>query len=332
MKKLHRTAARRQPPETREPQVTVVRVDKISYSYKNRLALADFSLDAYEGEILGILGPNGSGKSTLFRILSTLLLPATGAVDIGGIDVLSRPQDARRLIGVVFQSAGLDGKLTVFENLRYQGYFYGMKGEFLDSRIEYLLNTLGLTDRRNSRVEVLSGGLQRRAELAKGLLHQPRVLLLDEPSTGLDPAARRDFWTHLRESRKKTRMTVLLTTHLLDEAEGCDRVAIVDRGRLVVSGRPADLRSSIGGDILVIRSKDAEKLQRNIRRAFGLTSSLVDGEVRMEMKEGARMISRIAQAFPQLVEELTMRKPTLEDVFLHKTGHRLERPLTGNNG
>ena len=331
MKKQRRSAPSQGFPDIGDSAAIVVRVNNLFFSYSDRPALKDFTLEARVGEVLGILGPNGSGKSTLFGILSTLMVPARGTVEIAGIDVIARPHDARRQIGVVFQSAGLDGKLSIVENLRYQGYFYGMKGGFLESRIEDLLKTFALWERREDRVEVLSGGLQRRAELAKGLLHQPRVLLLDEPSTGLDPAARRDFWRYLREAQKNAPMTVLLTTHLLDEADGCDRVAIVDQGRLVASGKPGELRNNIGGDVLIVRSSDVVRLQRHLRRKFGIQAVMVNSELHMETHESARMIPRIAQAYPSLIEEITMRKPTLEDVFLHETGHRLEpnQPMDG---
>ncbi|MEX2117088.1 MAG: ABC transporter ATP-binding protein [Bacteroidota bacterium] len=310
----HRTAV---------PDRPVVNITNLSYSYPGQSALTDVSISVSTGERLGVLGPNGSGKSTLFRILSTLLLPSEGGVEIDGIDILQSPDEGRRRTGIVFQSSGLDPKLTVAENLSFHGHFYGLSGVTLANRVHHLLQSFGLLERKDHRVEILSGGLQRRVELARGLLHKPAVLVLDEPSTGLDPAARLDFWQFLSQSMKEGGMTVLLTTHLLDEAERCDRVAILDRGRIVVSGTPAELKASLGGDIVVITASDPHRLAKRIRRELLIDGTVVDRELHLETKDGARLIPRLVKTFSASMEAVTIRKPGLQDVFLRKTGHQL---------
>lgn len=301
----------------------ILRVSNLKHAYKGHRALQGVTFQIHPGEIFGILGPNGSGKSTLFKILSTFLLPSSGDATIAGQSILTNSMDVRERLGVVFQSFGLDSKLTVHENLLHQGHLYGLQGEILEERIKKLLEDFGIAERANSRIDTLSGGLQRRVEIAKGLLHAPMLLLLDEPSTGLDPGARLDLWRYLEFCRKKAGTTIVLTTHLIDEADQCDRIAIMDHGQVVAEGSPADLKGQIGGDVVVVESPDADTLSRKIKRRFRLDAQRVGGELLIEAKEGHRLIPKLAQAFPKLIESLTLRKPTLEDVFMRKTGHRL---------
>src|ERR1051326_3409812 len=203
---------------------SIVQVENLSHSYGKRAALNGISFEVRGGEIFGLLGPNGSGKTTLFRILSTLMLPTAGKTLIAGFDPGENGNEVRRRIGVVFQSQSADIKLTAAENLWHQGHLYGLRGAELKRRIHQMLERVGLADRAQERVETLSGGMQRRIELAKGLLHHPRVLLLDEPTTGLDPGARRDVWQYLQELRSQEQVSVVVTTHLMEEAERCDRL------------------------------------------------------------------------------------------------------------
>jgi ABC-2 type transport system ATP-binding protein len=291
-----------------------VEIDGLTHRYGERLALDGVSFSVRKGEIFGLLGPNGGGKTTLFKILSTALRPTSGSARIEGIDV--RDDAVRRRIGVVFQAPSLDQKLTVAENLLHQGHLYGLMGSALRRRIDEELGRFKLSDRARDRVEKLSGGLQRRVELAKSLLHQPEVLLLDEPSTGLDPGARRDLWDALRSLKG---VTVLLTTHLLEEAERCDRLAILHKGKLVALGAPLDLRGEIGGDVVTIRAKDAEALAAAIREKMGETATVVQGAVRLSRERGHDLVGRLVETFPGLVESVTVAKPSLEDVFLTKT-------------
>ncbi len=307
-----------------ERAVPLIRISNLRHLYKETTALNGVTLEVREGEILGILGPNGGGKSTLFRILSTSLIPSDGDAVILGQSVTKEPARVRENIGVVFQSFSLDVKLTVRENLEYQGNLYLLQGDILEERIGVLLSAFGLADRSNDMVGSLSGGLQRRVEIAKGVLHRPKVLLLDEPSTGLDPAARLDLWRYLEHCRREEKTTIVLTTHLAEEADKCDRIAILDRGVLVVSGTPSDLKDSIGGDVVLVRSRNVQQLKGKIQRAFSKPASVVRNELLIEVPHGHRFIPRLIRAFPDLVTSVTLRKPTLEDVFVHATGQPLQ--------
>jgi len=300
----------------------VIQIERLSHRYDQRQALADVSFDVRAAEIFGLLGPNGSGKTTLFRILSTLMLPAAGRALIMGHDAAREPNQVRRDIGLVFQAASVDAKLTAAENLRHQGHLYGLSGRALTRRIAEMLGRVGLADRANDRVETLSGGQQRRVELAKGLMHHPSVLLLDEPSTGLDPGARRDLWLYLKMLRDEERVTVVVTTHLMEEAEHCDRLAILNEGKLVALGTPAELKREIGGEVIVMEARDPDSLARRIVERFGGPCNVIDGRVRLERAHGHRFVTDVVEAFPGEIDSISVSKPTLEDVFIDRTGHR----------
>jgi ABC-2 type transport system ATP-binding protein len=301
----------------------IVAVENLTHRYGERVALSGVSFAVKEGEIFGLLGPNGGGKSTLFRILSTLMSPTEGKAAICGHDVGREPGAVRRRIGVVFQSQSLDKKLTVEENLRGQGHLHGMSGATLRERIEKVAGRLGLSDRRSDLVEVLSGGLRRRVEIAKGLLHRPSVLLMDEASTGLDPGARRELWQYILELRDREGVTVLLTSHILDEADRCDRLALLHEGKLVSEGTPAQLKSKIGGDVVILETADLAALGEKIEARFHVRPVSVDGTLRVEIPNGHRFITEVVEAFPGAIESVALHKPTLEDVFLRETGATL---------
>ena len=292
-------------------------------SYGARFALDGVTLTVRAGELFGLLGPNGGGKTTLFRVLTTTLPPTSGSARVLGHPLPQEAAQVREAIGVVFQSASLDKKLTVRENLLHQGHLYGLRGADLASRIARNLELVGIEERAGELVESLSGGLRRRAELAKGLLHDPKLLFLDEPSTGLDPGARRDLWDHLARLRDERGVTSLVTTHLMEEAERCDRVGILDRGRLVALGTPEELRASVGGDVVTIVPKSAPlvgELRTAVEKRLGVTSKSVGGTVRVETGDGAAFVARVLATFPGEVASVTVGRPTLEDVFLTKTG------------
>jgi len=292
-------------------------------SFGERRALDGISLEVRRGEIFCLLGPNGGGKSTLFRILATLALPDSGSAIVAEHDVLTAAPEVRARIGVVFQSPSLDGKLTILENLRCGGALYGLRGEELESRIRDSSAALNITDRLGDLVESLSGGLQRRAEIAKCLLIRPEVLLLDEPSTGLDPGARLDLWAALEDLRSRHGVTVLCTTHLMEEAARADRVGIVSGGKLVASGSPSELTSALGGDVIslgVMPGTGADHLARLLTEKTGVPASVVEGEVRLESREPYALAARVAGAFPEEISSLRIARPTLEDVFVARTG------------
>lgn len=296
---------------------------EISHRYGDRLALDAVSLQVAPREIFGLLGPNGGGKTTLFRILSTLVRPTSGSASILGLDLLRDTAQLRGRIGVVFQAPSLDKKLKVRENLAHQGHLYGLAGAALRERLDHLLIEFNLRDRAHDLAETLSGGLQRRVEIAKSLLHRPEILLLDEPSTGLDPGARIELWQTLYRLRDQQNVTVLLTTHLMEEAERCDRVGIIDHGRIVVSDTPEALRAGIGGEVISARTKDATSLAERIVESLGVEVSVLNDEVRIEQPEGASFITRLVEAFPGEIDSVTLARPTLEDVFIARTGRRL---------
>ena len=298
-----------------------IRVDRLRRVYGARVALNDVTFSVARGEVFALLGPNGGGKTTLFKILSTLLAPSGGSALLLG-DPLSAPAAVRRHLGVVFQHPSVDGKLSVVENLVCHGHLYGLRGSALRGRVDTVLQRLGLSDRAADRVETLSGGLQRRTELAKALLHEPALLLLDEPSTGLDPGARRDFLQYLRQLREQDGVTILLTTHYMEEAERCDRVAILHQGNLVRVGTPAELKACLGGDVVVIETADPDGLRQKIQERFGCAAAVVDGTVRLERPRGHEFVRDVVEAFPAEVSLVTYGKPTLEDAFIHLTGHR----------
>jgi ABC-2 type transport system ATP-binding protein len=300
----------------------IISVRDIVHRYQDRTALNGVSFDVRPAELFGLLGPNGSGKTTLFRILSTLMIPTSGSATIAGIDAVRQPGALRRHIGVVFQAQSVDVKLTAYENLWHQGHLYGLRGADLKARITEILTRVGLLDRASDLVETFSGGMQRRIELAKGLLHHPEVLLLDEPTTGLDPGARRDLWQYLQILRDQERVSVIVTTHLMEEAERCDRLAILNEGNLVALGTPDALTREIGGDVILLEARDPQSLADRIREKFHVDAAVMGGRVRLEIENGHRFVPDVVEAFPGEIQSLSMSKPTLEDVFIHRTGHR----------
>lgn len=297
-----------------------IRIVDLAYRYGDRQALAGVSFDVQAAEIFALLGPNGSGKTTMFRILSTLVPPQDGRAEILGLDLRSAVRGVRESIGVVFQAPSLDIKLTVDENLAQQAALYGLARDVFRSRRDELLAQLGLTDRRRERVQTLSGGLRRRVELAKGMLHRPRVLLMDEPSTGLDPGARNDLWSYLQRLRDQFHVTVALTTHLLEEAQKADRIAILDEGKLVALDAPAALCQALGGDAITIETDDPPDLVAKLNQQFEISASVVDGFVRFERADGHTWVPKIIEAFPGSVQAIRLGRPTLEDVFIQRTG------------
>ena len=302
----------------------MIQVQNLTHRYGDRVALSNVSFEVKKGEIFGLLGPNGGGKSTLFRILSTMMVPTGGQAFIAGHDVVRDPAAVRRQVGVVFQTQSLDKALTVEENLRAQGHLHGLSGAVLRERMEGAMKRLGLLDRRKDLVDTLSGGLRRRVEIAKALLHRPQVLLMDEASTGLDPAARRDVSRHVQNLRQGEGVTILLTTHILEEADRCDRLVLLHQGKIVSQGSPDELRSGIGGDVVVLSTEDAPALAARIGERFHLKAAAREDEVRVEIQNGHRFIAEVVEAFPGSVNSVGLHKPTLEDVFVHQTGASIE--------
>ena len=308
-----------------------IEVENLSHAYGDRTALADVSFRIGTGEIFAFLGPNGSGKTTLFKILATLIPMGCGEVTLLGHNLVSEASRVRRHLGVVFQHPSLDLKLTVAENLRHHGHLYGIWGADLKHRIRSVLKQQELTGRAGDLVETLSGGLRRRAELAKTLLHQPRLLLLDEPSTGLDPIARRNLLESLKDLRKTGEVTVVLTTHMLDEAETCDRIGILNSGELVAIGTPDELKSQVSGDVVIVDSPVPEQLAPRISRRFGCEVTSVGDMLHIECDHGHEFVRDIVAAFPSEIDSARYGKPTLEDVFIKLTGRHFEEDGVSEN-
>ncbi len=310
-------------PSIAAPAAPAVVINDLTHRYAQHQVLDGVTLNASFGRIMGLLGPNGSGKTTLFRILSTLITPTSGNVSLDGLDLLSQRDAIRRRIGVVFQSPSLDKQLSAEENLRHHGHLYGLRGALLRQRIQANLQRFGLWQRRNERIDRFSGGMRRRIELAKGLLTLPRILILDEPSTGLDPAARNELSHVLREIAGDG-VAVLLTTHLMDEADRCDELAILDQGKIVALGSPLDLRQRIGGQIVSIESRHPQQVLQILASQFHLAAGLIDGVIRFEFSHAHEMIPRLAEALPNLLDVITIGQPGLADVFIRLTGRRFD--------
>lgn len=293
-------------------------VDSVSHSYADSLALDGVSFSVPRGALFGLLGPNGSGKTTLFRLLATLLPLQQGTVKICGFDLASDPSSIRRQLGVTFQSPAVDPRLTVQENLTCHGRIYGIPRIPLRERINELLGQFSLEDRRRSIVGELSGGLRRRVELAKGLLHRPRLLLLDEPSTGLDPSARRQFWELIHQQKEGT--TIIVTTHLMEEAEGCEQLLLLDKGTVVAEGSPSALQSSLDGERLTVRTRNNAQLRPALESMLNVVARPLGDRLCFRTSDAANALQRVMSEFADDVLSAEVARPTLEDVFLEKTG------------
>lgn len=301
-----------------------IQIQDVTHRYGDLLALDGLSLDIQSRQIFGLLGPNGSGKSTLFRLISTLVPIQRGSIRVFGIDVDAERDGAREAIGVVFQSPSLDRKLTVRENLEYQAALYGISRPVRNERIAELAERMGVADRMHDRCEKLSGGLKRRVELAKGLIHRPRLLLLDEPSTGLDPSARLELWQALVSLRNEWGTTVVLTTHWIEEADKCDRLAILDRGRLVAMDTPDLLRRETTETVLSILSSDPSRTSEIVRCQFGWDAKVFDQTVRVVTQDSITSLASLMDALGASALSITIGRPSLEDVFIRKTGKPFE--------
>ncbi len=300
----------------------------LSFTYGDRVALQNVSFSIPAGTFAGVLGPNGGGKTTLFRILSTAVRPSAGRASIAGKDVVREEDSVRRSIGVVFQSSTSDRELTVRENLVHQGHLYGLYGTHLKSRIRTVAEYLGVKDHLDRRVGTLSGGFRRRVDLARALLHDPQVLLLDEPTAGLDPGIRSEFWTFLYQLNRSRRLTALFTTHILDEAERADHLILLAEGKVVCQGGPTDLKRRVGPEILVLRTSDPQRLQEELRRLYRLEAMVVAGTVRVDHPHAHDLVAELVHEFSEIIQSATVAQPTLEDVFIRETGSTLEGDRT----
>jgi ABC-2 type transport system ATP-binding protein len=283
-------------------------------------AVKDVSFAVREGEVFGFLGPNGAGKTTTINILCTLLRPHGGRAIVNGFDIVTQRSAVRRSIGLVFQDTTLDEYLSAEQNLRFHAYAYGVPREVYEPRMRELLTLLELWDRRKDNIRQYSGGMKRRLEIVRGLLHHPKVLFLDEPSLGLDPQTRHHIWEYLGDLRRKESLTIFLTTHNMEEAEHCDRIAIIDHGTIVAMDTPERLKQGVGGDVVTLRAPDGEALLRELQELHGLDGRLEDGAVTCTVADGKAWLPRFVRESQQPMQAVTLRGPTLDDVFLKITG------------
>lgn len=300
-----------------------ISADGVTHAYRRTIALDCVSFSVARGALFGLLGPNGSGKTTLFRLLSTLLPLNQGRVTLMGVDLQQQPMEVRRRIGVTFQSPAVDVRLTVSENLLCHAAIYGLKRHEARRRVTQLLERFRLADRGRTLVGSLSGGLKRRVELAKGLLHKPQVLLLDEPTTGLDVLARMEFFQLLQELRQEDAVTVVMATHLMEEAEHCDDLLLMDQGRIVAQGSPDVLKSSLSGDRLTVRCRNVEAARPELEAMLQCQATQVGSELVFPARDPVAQLPSILQRFGSEVLSVQVARPSLEDVFLSRTGRLL---------
>ena len=297
--------------------------DSLGRRFGDLEAVRDVSFEVGEGEAFGFLGPNGAGKSTTINMLCTLLRPTSGSARIAGLDVARQPLQVRRQIGLVFQDTTLDDYLTAAENLRFHAELYGVGAAVREQRLDALLEMVDLNDRRDDLVSTFSGGMKRRLEIARGLIHSPRVLFLDEPTLGLDPQTRSHIWEYINELRRRETITIFLTTHYMDEAEHCDRIAIIDHGSLVAIDTPDALKATIGKDRIELHVDDAETTMAELAERFGLEARLSEGTVTFHVADGEQFVPRLFAELTQPIRSIRVARPTLDDVFMAYTGRTI---------
>jgi ABC-2 type transport system ATP-binding protein len=302
---------------------SVVRAEALAKSYGQIEAVRGIDLDVRAGEAFGFLGPNGAGKSTTIGMLCTLIRPTGGRAAVAGHDVSRQAGAVRARIGLVFQDPSLDDQLTARENLEFHAFVYNVPRSQRRRRIDQVLETVELTNRAGSLVRTYSGGMKRRLEIARGILHHPQVLFLDEPTLGLDPQTRNHIWAHLGELRRREGITIFMTTHYMDEAEFCDRIAIIDHGTIVAQGTPDELKSMVGGDVVTLTTDDDERAAAEIRERFELEPVRSGDGLRLEVADGAAFVPRLVRELGVPVRTVAVRRPSLDDVFLKLTGRAI---------
>ncbi|MEH3052563.1 MAG: ATP-binding cassette domain-containing protein [Patulibacter minatonensis] len=297
-----------------------IEVDHLSKTYGAARAVKEVSFTVPRGEVFGFLGPNGAGKSTTINMLCTMVEPTSGAARVSGFDVRTQRDAVRRHIGLVFQESTLDGQLTAEQNLRLHAELYGVERSTVAGRMRQMLEMVDLWDRRAQKVITYSGGMKRRLEIARGLLHSPRVLFLDEPTIGLDPATRNSIWSYIRALREQEGTTIFMTTHYMDEAEFCDRIAIMDRGEIVVLDTPEALKAGVGTDRVMLGTTDDPAAIRALADRFGIEAHAADGAVAFRVEGGEAFVPRLFAELGVGITSVAVSRPSLDDVFLRHTG------------
>jgi ABC-2 type transport system ATP-binding protein len=300
--------------------VTAISVQGLEKRYGEIAAVAGIDFEVAPGEVFGFLGPNGAGKSTTIKMLCTLAQPSAGRATVAGHDVVTERDQVRRNIGLVFQDTTLDTYLTAVQNLRFHAELYGVPRQIVARRIEQVMTMVGLWDRRESLVRSYSGGMKRRLEIARGLLHSPRVLFLDEPTVGLDPQTRASIWNYIEELKSAEDITIFMTTHYMDEAEYCDRIAIMDNGKIVVVETPEALKASVGKDRVAIGSPDEAAAIAALRERFDVEATVAEGLVVFSVADGEQFVPRLFAELGVPIRSVSVARPSLDDVFMSYTG------------
>ena len=303
--------------------MNIIEVKNLTKKFNGFTAVNGISFSVRKGEIFGFLGPNGAGKSTTINVLSTLITPTSGEALINNFNVQSNTDDVRRSIGLVFQDPSLDDRLKAEENLVFHARLYGLKKKEYQKRVKEVLDLVELWDRRKSLVRSFSGGMKRRLEIARGLIHYPKVLFLDEPTLGLDPQTRVHIWDYILKLRESQQMTIFMTTHYMNEADYCDRIAIIDEGKIIALDTPAKLKKKMGGDIIKLKSQEKDKLKAEIREKYRKIAKEEGDFLRIEVPDGESFLPQLFNDLKTKIESIELRKPTLEDVFLKLTGRKI---------
>ncbi|MDA8211573.1 MAG: ATP-binding cassette domain-containing protein [Clostridia bacterium] len=301
----------------------IIEVQKLSKEFKGVKAVNEVSFDVAQGEIFGFLGPNGAGKSTTIKMLCTLQKPSSGRAILNGFDVVKEAREVRKSIGLVFQDPSLDDNLTAEENLDFHGRIYGVEGKARRARIDEVLELIELSDRKKNLVKTFSGGMKRRLEIGRGFLHYPKVLFLDEPTVGLDPQTRNAIWEYIHQLKVKEKLTIFLTTHYMDEAENCDRIAIIDKGEIVALATPAELKETLGGDVVRLVTVNNQLAKKELVTKLGIFAQEELGGLVFQVTEGEQFIPRLFKELDSEILTVTLAKPTLDDVFLKITGREI---------
>ena len=306
----------------------MIKIQNLTKKYKNLIAVDNLNLDIGQNEVFGLLGPNGAGKTTLIHMLATLLQPTTGSATVNGFDIITEPAKVRSSIGIVFQAPSSDDMLTGYENLKLHSLLYGVPPSEREKRIDAVLELVGLTERKNDQVKKYSGGMRRRLEVARGLIHKPKVMFLDEPTLGLDPNSRETMWKHIQNLVKEEDLTIILTTHYMEEADMlCDRIGIIDKGKIIALDTPSGLKSMIGGDIVKIKTKSDISDIENLNLKFIHKIESVNGFLILDVDNASKNIPEILRHID--VESVESSSPTLNDVFLRLTGKKIKEQAEG---
>jgi len=307
----------------------MIRVRNLTKTFKSFTAVKGISFDVEQGEIFAFLGPNGAGKTTTIKMLTTMLTPSSGTIELDGINTVRHQMAARRKFGIVFQDPSLDDQQTAYENMELHGILYGMPRKLRAGRIEELLTIFELWDRRKDFVKQFSGGMKRRLEIARGLLHMPKIFFLDEPTLGLDPQSRSQLWTHVKYLNETENTTIFLTTHYMDEAEYCDRIAIIDHGEIIVLDEPDTLKRNVGTDRIQIETDDDEAMIRALAEHFGIEATVAEGKVTFGVPAGEQFVPRLFTELGQRIRSVSIARPSLDDVFMSYTGTTIRDAESG---